>query len=102
MSIYPLLLEGWEDASTWGDDNGNLYAQLTRNGISDDDGPEIWITPPYYPAVHTVAELAHAIAQATACDRDAVLHGMTTGAAIAGASPAEQERLNLAGLTNPT
>jgi hypothetical protein len=95
MSIYPLLLEGWEDASTWGEGSGQLYAQLTRNGVSDDNGAEFWITPPRYPIVHTVPELAHVIAQTTACAQQTVLHGMGTGAALAGASPAERQRLNL-------
>jgi hypothetical protein len=95
MSIYPLLLEGWEDASTWGEDNGQLYAQLTRNGVSDDNGPEFWITPPRYPTARTVPELAHVIARATACGQEAVRHGMAAGAATAGASPAERQRLDL-------
>jgi hypothetical protein len=95
MSIYPLLLEGWEDASTWGEDNGQLYAQLTRNGVSDDNGPGVWITPPHYSAVHTVPELAHVVARATACGQQAVLRGMATGAALAGASPAERQCLDL-------
>jgi hypothetical protein len=95
MSIYPLLLDGWEHASTWGEDCGHLYAQLTRNGVSDDNGPDLWITPPRYPAVHTVAGLAHAIARATACSEEIVLRGMAAGAAVAGATPAERQRLNL-------
>ena len=95
MNIYPLLLEGGEDTSTWGEDSGQLYAQLTRNGVSDDNGPEFWITPHRYPAVHTVVDLSHIIARVTASGQDAVLRGMTTGATIAGASPAERQHLDL-------
>ncbi len=95
MSIYPLLLDGWEDTSTWGEDNGHLYAQLTRNGVSDDNGPEFWITPPHHPVVYSVDDLAHVIARATACGHEVVLRGMATGAAIAGATPAERMRLDL-------
>jgi hypothetical protein len=95
MSIYPLLLDGWEDVSTWGEDGGHLCAQLTRNGATDIDGLEFWITPPRYPVIHTVTELAHVIARATACGQETVLHGMATGAAIAGASPADRQRLEL-------
>jgi hypothetical protein len=94
MSIYPLLLQGWDDASTWGEDNGHLYAQLTRNGVSK-DGPEFWITPPRYPAVLIAADLAQVVAQATACGQETVLRGMATGAVLAGASPAERQRLDL-------
>ena len=61
-----------ENASTWGEDNGQLYAQLTRNSVSNDNGPGVWITPPHYSAVHTVPELAHVIARATACGQQAV------------------------------
>lgn len=95
MSIYALFLDGWEDTSTWGQDGGHLYAQLTRNGVSDDDGPEFWITPPGYPMVRTGPELARLIAEATACRSDEVLRGMSRGAAVAGADRAERQRLDL-------
>jgi hypothetical protein len=95
MSIYPLLLDGWDDTSTWGEDGGYLYAQLTRNGVADDNGPEVWITPPRYPVVYTAPELARVIAQATAIDQQAILHGMATGAALGRASHTERQRLDL-------
>jgi hypothetical protein len=56
-SIYPLLLPGWEDLSTWGIDTDYFYAQLTHNGRSDDDGPDIWITSPNCPICRTAHEL---------------------------------------------
>lgn len=93
MSIYPFVLTGWEDASTWGDDNGWLYAQLTPNGVSDRNGPKFWITPPHYPVVHTAPELAEVIARTTACAKPAVLHAMATGAAVMRVSDAEWRRL---------
>ena len=93
MSIYPFVLTGWEDASTWGDDNGWLYAQLTPNGVSDRNGPKFWITAPHYPVVHTAPELAEVIARTTACAKPAVLHAMATGAAVMRVSDAEWRRL---------
>lgn len=90
MSIYPFVLTGWEDASTWGDDNGWLYAQLTPNGVSDRNGPKFWITAPHYPVVHTAPELAEVIARTTACAKPAVLHAMATGAAVMRVSDAER------------
>lgn len=95
MSIYPLFLDGWDDTSTWGEDGGHLYAQLTRNGVSGDDGPEFWITPPDYPVVRTGRELAQLIAEATACRSNEVLQGMSGGAAVAGADLVTRQRLDL-------
>jgi hypothetical protein len=69
--------------------------QLTRNGASDDNGPEFSITPPRYPVVYTVTDLARVIARATACGEEAVLRGMAAGAVIAGAGHAERQRLDL-------
>ena len=86
MSIYPLLLDGWDDTSTWGEDRGQLYAQLTRNGVSDDNGPEFWITPPRYPRFARGPELANLMERSTACGHEAVLRGMAIGATVAGAS----------------
>lgn len=94
MSIYPLFLDGWDDTSTWGEDGGHLYAQLTRNGVSD-DGPQFWITPPGYPVVRTAFDLARLIGETTACSSEEVLHGMSRGAAAAGADRAERQRLDL-------
>jgi hypothetical protein len=46
---------------------GSFYAQLTRNGHSDDDEPDVWITPgSAWPAVHHTDVLAELIAEATA------------------------------------
>ena len=45
---------------------GSFYAQLTRNGHSDDDGPDVWITPgSSWPAIHHADVLAELIAEAT-------------------------------------
>lgn len=41
MSIYAFHLQGWEELSTWGHDDDVYYAQLTRNGASDIDGPQV-------------------------------------------------------------
>jgi hypothetical protein len=94
-SIYPLFLNGWEDTSTWGDDDDYLYAQLTRNGVPDTNGPEYWITPPHYPAARTTTELAQLIANVTTADAPTVLRGMAFGAKVAGASDSELRGLGL-------
>lgn len=80
MSVYAVLLEGWDQLSTWGYDDaaGSYYAQLTRNGGSDDDGPEVWITPPRWPVMFRSAALAQAIAHATETDLFAVRDAMNT------------------------
>jgi hypothetical protein len=67
MSIRPLALQGWDELSTWGYDDqlASFYAQLTRNGNSDDDGPEIWLSPPRYPVLASEAQLRAAIAECT-------------------------------------
>lgn len=69
MSIRPLGLDGWENLSTWGYDDGmaSYYAQLTRNDSSDDNGPDIWISPGRgrWPAVDSADRLAELIADAT-------------------------------------
>jgi hypothetical protein len=81
MSLYGLRLEGWDDRSTWGYDPPleSFYAQLTRNGESDDDGPEIWITPPVYPNLRRPEDLALAIARATGVDLTVVHSAMNQG-----------------------
>ena len=85
MSIYGLPLCGWEDCSTWGADadlatgSEHFYAQLTRNGHSDDDGPQFWISPPRHPPYRTVAELAEAISHITTVDATTVLQAMSAG-----------------------
>ncbi|WP_202902320.1 hypothetical protein [Salinispora pacifica] len=67
MSIYAVLIDGWDHRSTWGWDDGtrSLYAQLTRNGNSDDNGPDVWITPPATPRILLPEALAKAIAHVT-------------------------------------
>lgn len=81
MTINGLLLQGWEDLSTWGYDSGldSYYAQLTRNGNSDDDGPDIWITPPRWPAIPHPDALARVIADATGTDVTTVHTAMDAG-----------------------
>lgn len=86
MSINALLLDGWDEASTWGTDEGRYYAQLTPNGVSDDDGPHVWITPPRY-AVHDRADLAREISDATGASTDDVLLAMRRGANPDGRAP---------------
>jgi hypothetical protein len=73
MSINALWLPGWDHASTWGLDEmtDSYYAQLTRNGHSDDDGPEIWITPPSE-IVDSENQLARLIAERTGASLDNV------------------------------
>ena len=79
--IYNLELAGWNRQSTWGWDPGleTLYAQLTRNGSNidaDEQGPEVWISPPTFPKMANPADLAEAIARATGADRAAVQAAM--------------------------
>lgn len=87
MSVYPLLLPGWEETSTWGHDIDHLYAQVTRNGVSDDDGPEFWITPPSYPPYQLEPELAAAISQVTGVELELVLRAMTAGTNLVAGRP---------------
>lgn len=81
MSIYALMIDGWERKSTWGYDEAirSLYAQLTRNGNSDDDGPDVWLTPPRIPAILAPATLAKYIAQAIGVCLATVHAGMNEG-----------------------
>jgi hypothetical protein len=67
MSIRTFDLPGWEDYSTWGEEEGlgHLYAQLYANEDDPDGPPRVWITPPTY-VVRSVDELAQMIAQAIA------------------------------------
>jgi hypothetical protein len=55
---------------------GTRYAQLTRNGNSDDNGPDVWITPPTWPVMHLPDTLAQAIARSTGADLAAVRTAM--------------------------
>ena len=82
MSVYALLLPGWDQLSTWGADHDYLYAQVTRNGNSDDNGPDFWITPPRYPVFRHPRELGKAISQVTAADLRTVLRAMAVGAGM--------------------
>jgi hypothetical protein len=65
VSIYGFEMPGWNDYSTWGEEEGlgHLYAQLYTNSDDPHDPPLIWITPPKY-MIRTVDELASAIAEA--------------------------------------
>ncbi len=90
MSIFPLLLSGWDELSTWGEEDDYLYAQVTRNGLSDDEGPQFWITPPAHAIYRTVPELAAAVSHVTGVDRSAVLGDMAAGLA-----PNDRQRLDL-------
>ena len=77
-SIYPVFIDGWDQLSTWGWDSGmgSYYAQLTRNGKSDDNGPEVWITPPAWPVMQLPQTLAKAIAEVTGTELAAVIAAM--------------------------
>lgn len=79
MSIYPLALPGWDDLSTWGQDDDYFFAQLTRNGHPDDDGPGVWITPPGHPAYPDAPALGRAISAVTGVDEAVVLRAMSVG-----------------------
>jgi hypothetical protein len=91
MSIHGLMLDGWDRLSTWGYDDlmDSYYAQLTCNGHSDDDGPDVWITPgSSWPAIHHAEVLAEAIVEATGAPLDDVRAAMaaspTAGADLPG------------------
>lgn len=92
MTIYGLALDGWAARSTWGWDEqlGCYYAQLTRDGNSDADGPDVWITPGRrFPRVTSVDILAPMIAvELRTADVQAVYDAMNTGAIAAGGPPA--------------
>jgi hypothetical protein len=67
--VYNLELAGWRRQSTWGWDPAqqSYYAQLTPDTSTREaewQGPEIWVSPPRYPAIPDPAALAEAIAQA--------------------------------------
>ncbi|MFI6031635.1 hypothetical protein [Amycolatopsis magusensis] len=66
--MWGLVLPGWEDRSIWGYDSGtgSFFAQLTRNGNSDDDGPDVWITPgATFPVVTSPVQLQALITNVT-------------------------------------
>jgi hypothetical protein len=74
MSVHALLIDGWDHQSTWGfdDEIGSLYAHLTRNCDSVDDGPNVWLTPPAMPKMLELAMLAQAITHITSAHPAAV------------------------------
>lgn len=75
---WGLLLDGWEGLSIWGFDagTGSFFAQLTRNGNTDENGPDVWITPGRYPTITNPSELANLIARATGATAAAVAAAM--------------------------
>lgn len=78
MSIHALMLDGWEHTSTWGIEDGLYYAQLTRNGVSDFGGPQIWLSPPRH-IVRRATDLLHMIADATGAPTEMVDEAMRRG-----------------------
>lgn len=80
VSIHALNLPGWDELSTWGWDDmaGSWYAQLTRNGGDDSNGPEIWLSGAPTPFT-TEVELMAAIVQCTGADPLDVLNAMRPG-----------------------
>lgn len=75
---WALPLEGWDQLSTWGYDSGHasFFAQLTQNGRSDADGPQVWITPGRYPVMTNPDQLLTTIATATGAPPAAVAKTM--------------------------
>lgn len=72
-----LNLRGWAERSIWGWDRQMdcLFAQLWRDNAGEDDGPEIWISPPG--RVTTEPDvLAQWIAEATGKPLNSVLSAM--------------------------
>lgn len=94
MSVYAVPLEGWQQLSTWGFDDtaGSYYAQLTRNTSSDDDGPDVWITPPQWPVMYRSSALAQAIAHTTGHDLQTVRDALNASLG----SPDSPHRVELA------
>ena len=83
MSIRPFTLDGWEDESAWGFDDGlgSYYAKLTRNGSDHGDGPEIWITRGWngIALVGSEDQLVELISQATGIASPQVYTAMHAG-----------------------
>ena len=77
-SSYPVLVDGWEEQSTWGWDPvaGSYYAALTRNGRPAGCDPDAWIVPPVWPVMQLPEALAQAIAHVTATDQATVCAAM--------------------------
>src|SRR5580700_174464 len=80
LGTRALQLPGWGRLSVWGWDaqGGHLYAQLWNDasGLTADDRPEHWISPPAWPVTGDVRELARQIAHATRVDLPAVLDAL--------------------------
>jgi hypothetical protein len=77
--MWALFLPGWDGLSVWGYDSGtsSFFAQLTRNGNSDDDGPDVWITPgARFPVVSSPAQLQALIAEVSGATSAAVATAM--------------------------
>ncbi|MBN9791779.1 hypothetical protein DMP17_24700 [Pseudonocardia sp. TMWB2A] len=81
MSMYAFHLEGWEDLSTWGRDEDVYYAQLIRNDASDDEGPQIWISPPQY-VIHDITELVRIVASSVGEPAELIDEAMGRGLAL--------------------
>lgn len=79
MGPFALWLNGWDDQSIWGWDSPThtLFAQLTRNGSSDADGPDIWVNP--RKPVLMPETLAKIIAAETGAELAAVHAAMNEG-----------------------
>ena len=91
VSVYMLDLPGWDGLSIWGWDDGLgcFYAQLTRNGNSDDDGPDVWITPgPRFTTITEIDALATTISTAIGVGALEVRVAMNSGLAVSGRAPA--------------
>jgi len=86
---WALLLPGWDDMSTWGYDSGtgSFFAQLTNNNSSDDDGPDVWITPGQYPVISNPGQLQTQIAGATGATASVVAEAMNDAIDDQGAPP---------------
>ena len=77
MSLNPLALAGWENLSIWGYDErmDGYFAELTRNGGDDSNGPEVWLAP----AIPSEDALARLIAEKTGAAVPAVREAMDAG-----------------------
>ncbi len=94
-------LDGWDDRSTWGYDDGigSFYAQLWRNP-GDTDAPEIWLSgvDPRYPWPGC---LALAVVEATGRDPVSVVRALGIAAPAASIRPAPQIIRAIEGLPHP-
>lgn len=86
MSIYAFLLDGWDDASTWGLDADHYYAQLTPNGVDQADSPQVWIGPPTY-LIRSATELVYTIAAVLDLPAEAIDEAMARGRSASRGEP---------------